>query len=804
MLEDIAPSIRPLKEVKVITSAHCLENEEMPIDSRISFLPFINYLKEKSSNAADIRAGFYRYLIQKFEAEPDLLKPIDDIKVLNSNEDLLDLLTTSLFPLVSDRERIFTLALPYHYAIFNYSKSFGKLFVNEEEDKFLLTEAESCDALKKVQCSLLYEHVLEKFYNIHLNENTELVIPVVDTTTGMKRYYKLRYDRRFIDVKLKGTLPDIHNCAVCLNTFRIMDLDKQLENMPLDIFSAEGFGVWIAEDVTTTESIEAIKKILLRHETCDTGVINEVKKNVHALIGLNEVQVGFTPFMKLNNRFVLDETCTGHSLLGQHWKQDDEESIQAFNMCLEVLKQHPEPTAFTILDEEITNMVRIFKRLWREGTRSYIVYPIQDEDGLLGLLELASPMPNQLDVEVLKQLEPAMPLLSLALLKTRNTFNEKIEKLIKENFTALQPCVEWKFAEAAWETMNSHQKNNGHVIQGNVVFHNVYPLYGAIDIRNSSNERSVAIQKDLKEHLNLIDRTLDELMAHVKLPLLDGLKFKVNNFRTNMQNKLAAEDEIRFNEFFDKDLTSMFTHLRRTDTKLDAIVRDYFNEVEDSSSPLYKCRNEYESTMAIINNAVLSTILTEEESIQASYPHYFEKYKTDGVEYTIYIGQSIAPETKFDLMYLQNLRLWQLKSMAEIARITKNLLPSLKVQLQTTQLILVHSQPISIGFRKDERRFDVEGAYNIRYEIMKKRLDKVRIEGTTERLTQPGKIAVVYSNPKEAQEYQEYISYLQSKNMLLPGIENVELEELQGVRGLKAMRVDINLDDNYDQAVNNA
>jgi hypothetical protein len=146
-------------------------------------------------------------------------------------------------------------------------------------------------------------------------------------------------------------------------------------------------------------------------------------------------------------------------------------------------------------------------------------------------------------------------------------------------------------------------------------------------------------------------------------------------------------------------------------------------------------------------------------------------------------------------MYLQNLRLWQISSMAEVARITHGLLNSLKVPLRTTQLVLVHSQPISIGFRKDERRFDVEGAYNIRYEMMKKRLDKVHINGTNERLTQPEKIAIVYSNPKEAQEYQEYIFYLQSKDLLKPGIENLELEELQGVRGLKALRVDVNLEE---------
>jgi hypothetical protein len=794
MLEEIAPSIRPLKEVKVITSAHCLEDEELPIDSKISFLPFIDYLKEKASDTSDIRTGFCRYLIQKIEGEPALLKPFVDTAVLNDNQDLLDLLTTSLFPLISDKERIFTLALPYHYTIFGYSDSFGKLFVNEKENKFLLADSETGEALKKLQCSLFYEHVLEKFYHIKLNENTQLVVPVTDPITGMPRYYRLRYDRRFVDVKLKGELPDIHNCAVCLNTFRIMDLDQQLKNMPPDIFTCEGFGVWIAEDVTTSESIESIKKLLLRHDSCDTSIINEVKKNIHALVGLSEVEVGFTPFMKLNNRFVLDETLISHSLIGRSWKQDHEESLQAFNGCLELMKQHPEPTAFTILDDEITNAVLIFKRLWREGARSYIVYPIQDEDGLLGLLELVSPIPHQLDLEVLKRLEPAMPLLSLALLKTRNTFTDRIEKMIKDNFTALQPCVEWKFAEAAWESM-SRDRTNGHVIRGNVVFENVFPLYGAIDIRNSSVERSYAIQKDLKVHLNLIDSTLDELMKVVKLPLLDGMKFKVNNFSMSMQNGLAAEDEIRFNEFFDKELTSMFSHLQNTDKRLNNVISNYFREVEQEAGSLYQYRNEYEETMQVINNAVLNTIIAEEKNIQESYPHYFEKYKTDGVEYTIYIGQSIAPDSKFDMMYLHNLRLWQLTSMAEVARITHRLLPSLKVPLQTTQLILVHSQPISIGFRKDERRFDVEGAYNIRYEIMKKRLDKVHIEGTSERLTQPGKVAIVYSNPREAQEYNEYVCYLQSKNLLKPGIEHLELEELQGMRGLKAMRVDINMEE---------
>ena len=61
-----------------------------------------------------------------------------------------------------------------------------------------------------------------------------------------------------------------------------------------------------------------------------------------------------------------------------------------------------------------------------------------------------------------------------------------------------------------------------------------------------------------------------------------------------------------------------------------------------------------------------------------------------------------------------------------------------------------------------------------------------------ERLTQPGKIAIVYTSTKEADEYIKYISALQSKNILLNDSEYFELEELQGVAGLKAIRVGVN------------
>jgi hypothetical protein len=101
--------------------------------------------------------------------------------------------------------------------------------------------------------------------------------------------------------------------------------------------------------------------------------------------------------------------------------------------------------------------------------------------------------------------------------------------------------------------------------------------------------------------------------------------------------------------------------------------------------------------------------------------------------------------------------------------------PDVAVPLEGTHLILVQHQPLSIRFRVDEKRFDVDGAYDIRYEIVKKRIDKARIRGTSERVTQPGQLAIVYSTASEGAEYRRYVEFLQSKGYLAPGLEELEL-----------------------------
>jgi hypothetical protein len=235
----------------------------------------------------------------------------------------------------------------------------------------------------------------------------------------------------------------------------------------------------------------------------------------------------------------------------------------------------------------------------------------------------------------------------------------------------------------------------------------------------------------------------------------------------------------------------LLEELRQTSKEASEKINHYYAAIDEASGIVFNNRRELETSMLQINNAVSHFFDEAKENLQNIYPSYFDKFRTDGVEYDIYVGQSIAPKIIFTKQHLQQFRFWQVQSMASIAQLTNSLLSQMPRHLQTTQLLFVHSKSIDINFRNDERRFDVEGTYNIRYQVIKKRIDKVHIRGSSERLTQPGKIAIVYFNSEDADEYVDYIRQLQQQQILHDDLEYVELEELQGVSGLHAMRVGV-------------
>jgi len=245
--------------------------------------------------------------------------------------------------------------------------------------------------------------------------------------------------------------------------------------------------------------------------------------------------------------------------------------------------------------------------------------------------------------------------------------------------------------------------------------------------------------------------------------------------------------------FLRGDVERLFDHLQGFGPAVRERIEAYRTTLDPRFGTVYARRKLFEESVTRIADTISSYLDLEDQTAQGMFPHYFEKQKTDGVDHQIYVGASLLEDGRFDSLYLRSLRLWQLMVICGIALRAHQLRDQLPVPLETTHLVLVQHAPLSIRFRFDEKRFDVDGAYDIRYEIVKKRIDKAVIKGTSERLTQPGKIAIVYAQRAEATEYRGYIEYLQNLGYLTGAVEDVELDELQGVHGLHALRVTVDL-----------
>jgi hypothetical protein len=291
--------------------------------------------------------------------------------------------------------------------------------------------------------------------------------------------------------------------------------------------------------------------------------------------------------------------------------------------------------------------------------------------------------------------------------------------------------------------------------------------------------------------LSEIHSVLDAAWKKFKLPIYEELMFRVNDFLEEIRETLYTNSEQSIFDFVQEEINPVFHHLKREDSKLEELILAYESQIDAGTESYYDHRRNYDESVMEINKKLAAMLDKKQLEAQEMFPHYFERYKTDGVEHNMYIGSQIANDRNFDSLYLNNLRLWQLQVMVEMENKHYALKPNLPIQLDVASLILVYSTPLAIRFRMDEKRFDVDGTYNARYEIIKKRIDKSYIKGTNERLTQKGKLAIVYSQKKDEKEYLRYVKFLKSKGYFTNNIEIVELEGLQGVTGLKAIRAEI-------------
>ncbi|MCF6402569.1 GAF domain-containing protein [Chitinophaga filiformis] len=761
----------------------------LPLDAAISFNPFIDYLRRRVAGEKTAKAGIYKNALALFEKHN--VQNLDlTLENIHEYEELLEQMYVCLSPPLADENEVaWGLGFPFQPVIFYGTAMLFELMHGTvaDQDKYVVTKTPEQYHQNRLQ--LVYSFILQRLYNFRIPVPVEQYHAGVNTETGLLQYFAVHINTDFLQVEPVGELPtpDFTELSVRLAEEEGYGVFEKM--MPLSMFRFRGITMVTISDVTAEKAVENIESVrLARTPDNDETSYQHVIQSLKTIVRNKTIEFDLFPLVTVNNEPVYGYRKGGTGILFDVWGE---------RLSPEVFRKQAKgyfsnPNSFFSKDIFGPKEIEIpfldhFRKL---KVRSLALLPVFYNRQPVGVVAMHTWENNTFDETVVSLLEPALAALGSLMQVYIDEFNLEIENIIKEKFTSIQPSVQWKFNEVAWHYL--HDRKRGLPEKAETIhFNDVFPLYGAVDIRNSTLERNKAIISDLDSHLSLLMNTLTALQLQHQSVLQEEMIYKCSKWKEVLkQEQLNGSDENKLVTFFKEETTPYLTHLSKHNGN-NELLTGYMLALEKFNSNVYGNKHALELSMQMINNVVNNYFESEKDQLQRSYPCYFEKFRTDGVEYDIYIGQAFAPNHPFNHFHLKNLRLWQLSSMAAVAQLTAALLPEMPIPLRTTQLIFVHNHTIDISFRADERKFDVEGAYNIRYQMIKKRIDKVHIHHSEERLTQPDKIVLIYFDRKDIEDYLPFIHYLQEKGTLNDDLEELELEDLQGLAGLRALRVGV-------------
>jgi hypothetical protein len=767
------------------------EGDEFPFPVEASLSEVIAFWEAAAAGPDPVRRAQARAVLDALAGAPALRRPLAGPEVLARHRPVVDALLSCVFPAAGWEREVAALLVPFRLQSLYATPAFQRLLTDGQGRLRARMDLDARGGLA-LRLQHAYAAVLEKFYGVDATPDTPLIITARDPDTGLDRHFKTVFDPTFVTVEAPGGAPRLtEEDRQRLRASR-WDPGALMAVLPPERFRFRGITVFRALEVTDQEILSSIERDLIdRESVISTAAFRRLEDKLRALFRLPSLSFGLAAMngdqvLLLNSNRRIEHGCIFAD--SAHFRKSDfagsiyeRAAAQGEPLVIEDLAAWPQRGPME-------------EHLLCEGVRSLVLAPLHYQDALIGMLELESPAAGELHAGQAMRLRQVLPLFSMAVKRSLDELDARVEAVIKAHCTAIHPSVEWRFRRAAMRMLDAAGDDGAPPDLEPIVFEGAHSLYAQSDIRGSSVERNLAIQADLTAHLGLALEAVRAAHRERDLPVLDELAYRITRHLERIERGIASGDELGVVAFLRQHVEPVLAHLEGLPGSARERVAAYRAALDPRLGTLYRRRRALDESIMLINEALGAHLDGEERRAQAMAPHYFEMQKSDGVEWTIYAGPSLVESGAFDPLYLRNLRLWQLLVVCGLARRSEALRRRLPVPLETTHLVLAQHAPLAIRFRMDEKRFDVDGAYNIRYQVIKRRIDKATVRGTGERLTRPGHVAIAYTQRPEAAEYREYLDYLASRGAVQGAVEDVELEPLQGVEGLRALRVAVNLD----------
>ena len=762
------------------------QKQDFPLDITISFHRVIEQYEDRLKVEENpIAKKYIESLLGYIEKYPKLVEGINNIEDLEKYKDPIKILLDDLFPNVLSNNEIKAVSIPYHNILFNHSNRLKKIIDAAGKD-FKPSMREIDDNAAYINACI---NILNKYYDFNIDFSRPPYYDIPDEN-GIEKHYRASLNGDFVELYPKEDAKEITQEDVDDLLQNVENIDLWKEKFPPCSWVFKGFVIVNLTDVTVEDAISELKTALLFQKTAQKEELNKLERIFRTIYKIPDLRVGFTGYNVEDRTFEKVTKLKAKSfILNDDLESDCKTGIceQSFNSLIKDNKKFSIPNVEVYARENDNLLAR---NLLANDVKSCILAPLAKNGNLVGILELVANRKNVLNRINAMKLDEILPYIITASERNKNDFENRVKAVIQSECTSIHPSVLWVFEREARKFISDYD-SDGLASFKDIVFKDVYPLYGQIDIVASSDARNEAIQKDLLYQLDVILEIIDKAYKIEELPIYEQVKFRIKEFRVDIDESLNASSEQKIFGLLQREVNPLMEHLEKQSEEIRNMVADYREMLNPETGIIYNHRKDYDDTVQQINRTMSRFLDKRQLEAQKIYPHYFERYKTDGVDHNMYIGLSLTKNKPFNKVYLFNLRLWQIKTMVEMENRFYHLQQSTPMHLDAASLILVYNTTLSIRYRMDEKKFDVDGTYNARYEIIKKRIDKAFIKGTEERITTKGKIVIIYSQKSDEREYVRYVKYLQAKKYLGDELELLELEDVQGVIGLKAIRVNI-------------
>ncbi|EAW36814.1 GAF domain-containing protein [Lyngbya sp. PCC 8106] len=627
----------------------------------------------------------------------------------------------------------------------------------------------------------LLQQILSKYYHINLES-----LQIIEQSVLVSHHFSSKKKNCFIRFWLNSQSCEINRIDPHLDEFA--QIREQLElsqlkqpgklaalaqQLQLDNYRIEGMIVLEGVDVTLSEQKRLlIDQLLNRNLIRQRQGWEQIEQSLRSLFQANSSLLLRFKGNQAKLSFSLDTKAAAPTVYNLETLKDSYlfEAAHRNQVMIIPELQRDFPTECERL-------------LYNQDIRSLLLIPLviqshfssSPEEQILGIIGLGSHQSDHFHPNDIKLAQELIPALITA-------FHFSTQQRLS-NIRNLHPSVEWRFLQEA-------ERRSWGLSPQAIVFEQVNPLYGISDIRGSSEERNHAIQADLLTQFHLGLAVIEAVCQAQQTALGEQLRQDLVEYITQIEEKITVDGEVRATDYLKTHLEIYFDYFCECSADVEAAVYAYREACDNKHRCVYTERSRYDEMLNLITVSLQKSWNKWQEEMQKIIPHYCDVECSDGMDHMLYVGESI--DARFSFFHLKSLRYEQLRAVCDCARTALKLKTEGKISLELAHLILVQHTTIDIFHDENtERVFDVRGTRDIRYEIVKKRIDKGVDLETQERITQPGKLTIVYSTEEESDEYQQYLRYLTRENWVESQLEVGSVAPLPGVNGLKYIRVKV-------------